>query len=287
MRAAALCLISLSIACGSVDSGTDVEGSVLTSGVHQVGAQPDNSRPVPYHGGPVIHRAQMVNLYWGSYFATQTGANETSLFDAFKQAAGGTRWFNIATQYTDADGPIENRSIAGPTLLVPTDPPALLTDTAIRHFLTAQLTSGAVAWNPGAVYFIYTPPQTVVQLGQSKSCTGFCGYHEHYKLTLPGVGTVDVLYASIPHLACPSACGTGSLKVNGTLLDSETSAMSHELLETVTDPLFNGWEAMKANDEVGDRCENTAQNFAANWGGERFAVQQIWSNRSASCVDGM
>lgn len=63
--------------------------------------------------------------------------------------------------------------------------------------------------------------------------------------------------------------------------------MSRELLEAVTDPLFNGWEAMKANDEVGDRCEDTAQNFAANWGGQRFAMQHIWSNRSASCIDGM
>lgn len=48
--------------------------------------------------------------------------------------------------------------------------------------------------------------------------------------------------------------------------------MSRELLEAVADPLFNGWEAMKANDEVGDRCEDTAQNFAANWGGQPCSI---------------
>ena len=124
-----------------------------------------------------------------------------------------------------------------------------------------------------------------MHLGKAASCTDFCGYHEHHPATLAGIGDVQLVYASIPHLDCESVCGTGSLDVNGALLDAATSAMSHELAEAATDPLFNAWEAMHANDEVGDRCETAANNFAQSWDGQRFAIQQIWSNQTLSCLD--
>src|SRR2546428_686650 len=103
----------------------------------------------------------------------------------------------------------------------------------------------------------------------------------HEAMTLRGIGLADVKYSSIPHGDCPDGCSVRGVHVNGPALDQETSTLSHELLEAVTDPDLDGWTTGKGENEVGDLCNG---GFAASWSGERFAVQHIWSNKDRRCA---
>ena len=65
--------------------------------------------------------------------------------------------------------------------------------------------------------------------------------------------------------------------------------MSHELVETITDP---GIGLMRlawydpANGEIADICARTVPGSVTGGDGRRYVVQQEWSNRARGCVLG-
>jgi hypothetical protein len=68
-----------------------------------------------------------------------------------------------------------------------------------------------------------------------------------------------------------------------TLLDDQTSFVSHEWSETITDPLGNGWwvndsSSPDSGNEIGDNCNQ----MMVSQGG--WTVQQEWSNRDGNCM---
>jgi hypothetical protein len=83
-----------------------------------------------------------------------------------------------------------------------------------------------------------------------------------------------------PPRRLPHGCGVKGVNVNGPALDQETVTLSHELVETVTDPDLDGWTMGKGENEVGELCSG---GFAASWSGEKFAVRDMWSNRDRRC----
>jgi hypothetical protein len=122
----------------------------------------------------------------------------------------------------------------------------------------------------------------------STSCayTQYCAYHGSTS------GSPTVLYANMPY-ANTSVCKTSSqTEPNGDLGDLTVSVLTHEISETITDPLGNAWFDSMGN-EIGDLCNfnfgtNTwaGPSAAANqmWSGFFFETQQEWDNHTGACV---
>ena len=116
-----------------------------------------------------------------------------------------------------------------------------------------------------------------------KSCntpgSGYCAYHSHTTLN-----AVPVVYGNMPY-AYPAGCsGTSSSPNNNVDADTESTAVTHEVSESITDPEATAWLTAKGN-EIGDLCAynygtNTYDSGKANqfWNGHFYEVQREFDN---------
>ena len=112
----------------------------------------------------------------------------------------------------------------------------------------------------------------------------FCAYH----------GAVDfqdighVLYTVEPYQNV-AGCSVAQPTPNGALVDSTSSTLSHELIESITDPDGTAWFARGSLPEFGaeiaDICENPFGHYAAFLiSGKSYAIQPEYSNRYHACA---
>ena len=145
-------------------------------------------------------------------------------------------------------------------------PPASVSDAALQYFLQDQLMNNPAVPQPDAntLYFLFLPPGVTVVQGGGSSCQAFCGYHDNIN--------GQIFYAVMPYPGCAGCMGDQSI------FDALTSISSHELCESITDPVAgSGWYDDK-NGEIGDIC---AWNFKTVAG---HNVQLEWSNAQKRCI---
>ena len=113
---------------------------------------------------------------------------------------------------------------------------------------------------------------------------GFCAYHG--TLTANGVTTT---YQVMPDNQVGSGIDVGC--GSGTLQQNETSALSHELVETITDPDVGfakvlapplGWYDVN-NGEIGDICNGRHATFVGS-DAVTYTSQKQWGNSAAACI---
>ena len=106
--------------------------------------------------------------------------------------------------------------------------------------------------------------------------TSFCAYH--------GDVTEDpnITYTNLPYMTdAGGSCGEDSVNGSNGTLDGVSIVEGHELAETITDPLLNGW--FNASGEIGDLCAWTdLANLTTTTG--TFPVQPLWSNAANGCA---
>ena len=139
-----------------------------------------------------------------------------------------------------------------------------VTDTAIRTQLKKWIRTSLVPKNnKNTLYFIYLDPGVVSIMGGSRSCQGYCGYHNN-------VG--KVFYAVMPYPSCTGCLGGQAV------FDALTGTSSHELCEAITDPIAgSGWYD-DTNGEIGDICAWKFKKVAG------YNVQLEWSNAQNRCA---
>jgi len=118
--------------------------------------------------------------------------------------------------------------------------------------------------------------------GSGSSCTfnAFCAYHGNFSSS-----GQDVLYSYLSDASFNSAgCSEGISSATNLQIasDQEIALLTHEFTETVTDPFGDGWWDSSTGSEIGDNCNQIAAVVTMN--GNKYAVQQEWSNDTASCV---
>jgi hypothetical protein len=143
---------------------------------------------------------------------------------------------------------------------------ACVTDASLQAEIGREIDSGKLP-SPGApgsgttpVFMLITPVDVNVCLsGGACASNNFCAYHDFF-----AHGSADVLYASVPFAVFasgPKGCQTDQYSIYETPVGSRgdqaynvADDMSHELSETITDPLINAWYSSSGL-EVGDLCE--------------------------------
>jgi hypothetical protein len=252
---------------------------------------------VNYNGGPVAHSMTGVIVDWGAGINPMY-TNETSgdpgLIKYLSAESGSTSDIGgVLGQYMDSSGQnAANRdSYGGQFQITPSLTQTTVSDSQIQTELSGQIQAGHLP-HPGGnglstIYLVNFPggdtecidSQTCSANAPDQSTQDFCAYHSSTQLP---DGT-HVLYAVLPdnttgHMS--QWCGQAS-----SLLGDQTSYLSHEWSETISDPLGNAWWVNNASsadngNEIGDNC-NQLMSVEGGW-----TVQQEWSNLDHNCVGG-
>lgn len=151
----------------------------------------------------------------------------------------------------------------------------------------------------GHIYHVFIPKGVDVCITGTNECYSpddpstffFCAYHA--SVTFSDIG--HTLYTVEPYqdvLGCSIAPGSP----NGTLVDSTSDVLSHELFETITDPDGTAWwqhsSVVLYGSEIGDICEafeTIGANAYFSYGvvslnGHPYEVQPEYSNGYHACA---
>lgn len=287
-------------------------------------AGPADSGDAVYHGGPVVHGLTTYAIFWdpGSAFQGSTESLISRYLADVAHDSGTTgNLFSVADQYSDGQGGASYAQSFGGEY-VDTDPyptsgncgestataTTCLYDSQEIGELQSFITSHNLPRGLGAMYFVITPDTTVTCMDGSSECSNnsFCSYHSY-----AGSGSQTVLYAAIPFTLLDSASDAKSCQDDGNGIvetpnadpgfgDVAIKSMSHEEMETITDPLMNAWYFANG-DEIADACNGVFWNpdaflpseggsatagtlFNQTINGDHYYVQGSWSNATQSCA---
>ena len=255
-----------------------------------------------FFGGPTVGFAQSHPIFMvpigGSCPAPSCWGDPLTFLDEY----GESGLSHVTDQYVGESG--DERYTLGDAFAItytPTPSTAPLTDANIRAIVHAVASlAGETGYNH--VFHVFLPPgQDECFTAAATSCYSpdvpasfvFCAYHS--SVTFKDIG--HVLYSVEPFqnvLGCQVRAGT----VNGQLIDSTNSTLSHELTETITDPDGDAWLNFTDNgmflEEIGDECDllfidpNTLNIFGDptefRVGRHRFATQPEYSNEDHGCA---
>ena len=241
-----------------------------------VGAAPVGL-PLQYGGGQVELTNTNFAIFWEPA-GHESPASYKSLITRFFNDVGGSPLFDTTTEYYQGSGSpaetIRNVSTFGGAY-VDTDPfPAGgITDAALQAEVKKVVALKGWPTGVGNEYFVYSGPggETVSQ---------YCAYHSY--VTIGGQPTP---YADEPY-GGQSGCEVPGSPNGNPAADSAINTTSHELWETITDPMTgDGWVAL-TGDEGSDQCNfmfgtQDASGADVYMKGHPYLVQQEWSNASA------
>jgi hypothetical protein len=266
-----------------------------------------------YFNGPVMHSNRTHLIFWepsGSGLRFDPGYE--ALIEAFmSQVAADSRTptnvYALSGQYQDGNGPAAYDSqYAGGVLDTDplpgngcTEPPltgpgwtvcvsGAQIDNELQRFVAANhLPTGAPD-----LYFLLTPNGLGSCMGSGPtncalggSAAGYCGYHDD-------VAGGTLKFAVIPYNAVTGHCQSGDPRPNGSTADPALSTISHEHIESVTDPFHDAWIAPSGS-EIGDVC---IDQFGPPLGGAgsgvynqvihggHYFLQDEWSNDDGGCA---
>jgi PKD domain len=266
---------------------------------------------LPYGGGPVLHSNRTHVIFWqpdGSGLTFDPGYEElieTFLSDLAAASHTTTNVYGLSGQYSDSGGPAAYDSTYGGAVVV-TDPLPLsgctepaatgpgwsvcLTDGQLEQEIGQVIAADNLPNTNRDIYFLVTPnglgsctdsSSSSCALGGSES--GYCGYHSQTP--------AGVLYAVIPYNAVLGHCQSGNPRPNSSPADPTISTISHEQIETITDPDGNAWIDAAGN-EAADLCLTSfgpplGGSGPTEWNetihGGHFFTQEVWSNADDAC----
>jgi hypothetical protein len=237
-----------------------------------------------YGGGNVM--SGTVNLYyiWYGDWADTDGAAPGILNDWGQNISSTPNYF-VNTTYDDYRGQHvwASTRVAG-NLWDLSSNGTSINGNDIWGVVYGALASGSFPVDPNGVYFVLTAPN--IDTSALGMCTSICGWH-----SVAGFNGTNIKYSFIGSPSrCNGSCGSLGTTPNGDAnADTMASIIFHELSETVSDPLFNGWRNVFPGyvSENGDQCAwnfgltYTSGNGApanAHVGNRDFLLQEIWVN---------
>lgn len=223
-----------------------------------------------YHGGPVIHQAHVVPIFWGADWSGSDSTTATNIQSFFNQF-GGNGEYNTITQYSDGSGNIMLTTLGGTGWFDNSTPPTNVTDSAVQGEVLKYLSSHS--FDASTIYEVFLPKESYASSGTADSCGGpnlvFCAYHGNFSN-----GGRDIKYASMPYPSCGGCQWSG-----WTVSQNFEHFACHETREAVTDEDLNAWYDNSGN-EADDKCAWSPSPFLDSG----FGYQYEWSNANRGCV---
>ncbi len=262
---------------GPADDGGPPVDTTADAGPDVDNGAPSTVYPAPHPalpqmtsaGGSVLKTPRIVPVYFAADpLATQIGT--------FLEALGPSDYWKATTSEYGV-----GKVTVGTAITVATAPSATVDDADVQVFLASMLDGTHAEWgtpDESTVYTIMYPAGTTITDASGTACKDFGAYHEEAT-----VGGKPVVYAVIPR--CASFVGFSGI-------DFVTTAISHEMVEAVTDPFYNSGSAYSSVDadhqawnfstggESADMCSGSLDSYFTVSG--LGAVQRTWSNVAAA-----
>jgi PKD domain len=276
-----------------------------------------------YHGGPVQHAEVDYFIFWTPAGYYMPPSYRSGLSTWLSDVAAGNYTpadvFSVAQQYYDTSGPGGANSyvpyaVTAAVPIVDTNPlpasgctdseggltlPACINDAQIQAEVLKEVTTHGLPQNTNTQYILFTPKNVgscFTSASTSCSYSQYCGYHGFFTGT-----TGQIVYANMPWSYATSGCdgpaafGLGYANASG--IDPEVGVLSHEIIETMTDPNLNAWFDGSGS-EIGDKCAYNYNGVSygsssglANNGlgfynqtmhGDQYLMQTEFSNRNSN-----
>ena len=231
----------------------------------KLGAAAATPPKLTYRQGPLLTSVHVFTIFWGAAWQQAPQSDLLTRMNQFFDYILGSELMDQLGEYSVPGQKIEKGVLIGTTTLLADAPGKSVQDSAIQNMIQTQISAGTLpATTSNTLYFVFLPPGVQVIQGGSASCKVFCGYHDSF-------GN-NIFYAVMP---CPGCAGClGGLAD----FDALTSTTSHELCESITDPIpGQGWYD-DANGEIGDICAWQTRVLGG------YTIQLEWSNKANRCV---
>jgi hypothetical protein len=308
------------ISAQAVSSSTN--GAAASGSIN--GPLDSGEQGVIYHGGPVVHGLTTYALFWdpqAAFDASTENLISGYLANIADDSGSDDNVFSIAAEYGDSTGGAAQYSQTFGGAFVDSDPYPSAGNCAASTSIAStclydsqevsEIESFAAAHNLPTglsdVYIVLTPDTVVTCIDASSQCSNnsYCSFHSY-----ASDGSSTLLYIDIPFTLLNSAATAKTCQNDGNAAvqtpngdpgfgDVALKALSHEELETITDPLLNAWYDASDN-EVADLCNgiswnpdsflpveggNAAQGTLWNQtiNGSHYYLQGAWSNETGGC----
>jgi hypothetical protein len=261
--------------------------------------------------GPVQHAEHDYLFFWdpsGSFPAAYKAGLAQLLNDLGRAGPMNATPISVSQQYYENSGPggapnfvkfdVHNEGSIVDSSPYPhgcslTGYSVCITDQQIEDELSHYISSHGLPTGTDVEYFVFTP-QGVASCIDSNPADGcsysdYCGYHSNFQQS---AGAQQIIYADMPWTYGFPGCDNGPPYPNSNQIDSVVDTFSHELTESMTDPVAgSGWVDASGN-EIADKCAglygNTqaASNGAAynvQLGSDLYLVQTEFSNLTGNC----
>jgi hypothetical protein len=209
------------------------------------------------NNGPVLQVMQLFVIYWGNQWTANPPPTPTSgqITAACQTIMAGPHLAGLA-QYRG----IGRGFFRGSTVITSSNPPAAFTDTQVANFIDAQLTAGTI---PGPDVDNQTLYCVVMPTGVNPSGGNFIGEHTFYTRSSQRI-----------HFAWVTNSGS---------LSNMTPIISHELVESATDPEGSAFLGVAGTCNQGGWCE-IGDVCSSSGNVDGVTVQSYWSNQAGQCV---
>lgn len=133
------------------------------------------------------------------------------------------------------------------------------------------------------IFVVFTPAHQVVSDAGTNSVLGFCAYHGSAVLSSGSAAA----YVVIPNESADPTCNDAPVSQPSPLVQMGPQ-LSHELVETVTDPFpVPGWIESTSGDEIADICQTgTPSALPTQYRGQTYYLAAVYSNVAGACVAG-
>jgi hypothetical protein len=260
--------------------------------------------PLVYHSGGSVMQPSVTlySIFWTG--GVNFPPNYNNLMNRLAQDYPGHGIMNVTTQYYQTIGTtttyIKNAGADGGNYTDTSAYPASgCTDSATpgKCLTDAQLQSeikkvmGIKGWTGGLnkIFILYTNSgEGSCFDSSSTSCafTQYCAYHSFIS------GSPDIIYANMPYPILANCQEPGAPSPNSNpAADTAMTAASHEISESITDPLLNAWFDSSGN-EIGDECAYDYGYYLSydsgkanqQWNGHFYLLQGEFDNHAFAGV---
>jgi len=249
------------------------------------GVQPMGLPRLTDFGGNVMTHVKVYGVEWGSgtYAAPITASSAPSMADFYTKVTNSS-YLDMLSEYSVAGQMIGRGTWNGMTTITPAhgNSGTLDDETDIQPDLAAEIGSSLPTPDANTLCVLFFPSEVtdITSTGGVDTATNTCAYHNTFVNN-----SLNVRYVVLPDQAT-AACQDGSQ-------DALTSAASHELIESITDPdvgLVTDWGPPlswydplppPAGAEIADICQTFGDPDGSVSG---YAVAAGWSNLQAQCA---
>jgi len=278
----------------SVPDTTGTSAQSTSSALWQEAARATQSNGMIYHGGKVMPGTVHVYFIWYGNWSNGSKKSDSQvsvgLLESLYARTGGlgsSGLAKVASTYSDT-----RASATGSFYLVQSTTDNYskgksLSDASVQAVVTSAIQSGRLPKDTNGLYFVLTSSDVAETSG---FCTLYCGWHNHATILKS-----DIKFGFVGNSdRCAASCEGQTQSPNGDSgADGMASVLTHETMESVSDPDFTGWYASNG-EEAGDKCAWTygpvkgAIGYGASnqtFGGHNWLIQMLWENsRGGGCV---